>query len=206
MIFSSFEFIFIFLPVTFFVYFYLHKNNLSIFAIIFLAISSLFFYSWWNIIYLPLILISVTVNYLLSLAIKKSLTYKKYILICGIAFNLFSLGYFKYSDFFILNVNLIFDSNYSLLGLSLPLAISFFTFQQIAFLVDSFRGEVKKHTFLNYLVFVTFFPQLIAGPIVHHREMMPQFILKNNRRINFKHIYLGIFIFIIGLFIFNSSS
>jgi D-alanyl-lipoteichoic acid acyltransferase DltB (MBOAT superfamily) len=87
-----------------------------------------------------------------------------------------------------------------LLHLTLPLAISFFTFQQIAFLVDSFKGYVKKNNFLNYLVFVTFFPQLIAGPIVHHKEMMPQFSELKGKNINYQNIYLGIFIFSIGLF------
>tara|TARA_B110000305_G_C19370578_1_gene604271 strand:- start:149 stop:1375 length:1227 start_codon:yes stop_codon:yes gene_type:complete len=126
--------------------------------------------------------------------------YKKTLLIFGLLFNVLLLGYFKYSDFFLQNINFVFDTNYSLLRLTLPLAVSFFTFQQIAFLVDSFKGYVVKHTFLNYIVFVTFFPQLIAGPIVHHKEMMPQFTKQRNKFINYKNIYLGIFIFSIGLF------
>jgi len=199
-IFSSYEFIFIFLPVTFFVYFYLNKNKFTKIATIFLALSSLFFYSWWNLIYLPLILISVLVNYLISLFLLKSSKQKKSFLIIGIIFNLSLLGYFKYSNFFIQNVNAVFNTNYSLLYLILPLAISFFTFQQIAFLVDSYKGYVKKNKFLNYLVFVTFFPQLIAGPIVHHKEMMPQFSEGINKSIIYKNVYLGFFIFSIGLF------
>ena len=125
---------------------------------------------------------------------------KKILLITGILFNLLLLSYFKYSDFFLQNINAVFDSNYPALNLILPLAISFFTFQQIAFLVDSFKGLVKKHTFLEYVVFVTFFPQLIAGPIVHHKEMMPQFNKLSNKLISYKNIYLGVFIFSIGLF------
>ena len=200
MIFSSFEFIFLFLPLTFCLYFYLNKKRLTTLATGSLAFASLFFYSWWNIIYLPLILFSVIINYAFSLLITKSTLYKKTLLIFGLLFNVLLLGYFKYSDFFLQNINFVFDTNYSLLRLTLPLAVSFFTFQQIAFLVDSFKGYVVKHTFLNYIVFVTFFPQLIAGPIVHHKEMMPQFIKKRNKFINYKNIYLGVFIFSIGLF------
>ena len=200
MIFSSFEFIFLFLPLTFCLYFYLNKKRLTTLATGSLAFASLFFYSWWNIIYLPLILFSVIINYAFSLLITKSTLYKKTLLIFGLLFNVLLLGYFKYSDFFLQNINFVFDTNYSLLRLTLPLAVSFFTFQQIAFLVDSFKGYVVKHTFLNYIVFVTFFPQLIAGPIVHHKEMMPQFTKKRNKFINYKNIYLGVFIFSIGLF------
>ena len=200
MIFSSFEFIFLFLPLTFCLYFYLNKKRLTTLATGSLAFASLFFYSWWNIIYLPLILFSVVINYAFSLLITKSTLYKKTLLVFGLLFNILLLGYFKYSDFFLQNINFVFDTNYSLLRLTLPLAVSFFTFQQIAFLVDSFKGYVVKHTFLNYIVFVTFFPQLIAGPIVHHKEMMPQFTKKRNKFINHKNIYLGVFIFSIGLF------
>mgnify|MGYP000604234558 FL=1 len=188
MIFSSFEFIFLFLPLTFCLYFYLNKKRLTALATGSLAFASLFFYSWWNIIYLPLILFSVIINYASSLLITKSTLYKKTLLIFGLLFNVLLLGYFKYSDFFLQNINFVFDTNYSLLRLTLPLAVSFFTFQQIAFLVDSFKGYVVKHTFLNYIVFVTFFPQLIAGPIVHHKEMMPQFTKQRNKFINYKNI------------------
>ena len=125
---------------------------------------------------------------------------KKSILIFGIVSNLALLGYFKYADFFIENFNFISGSNVNLLNMVLPLAISFFTFQQIAYLVDSYRGETKEYDFLNYALFVTFFPQLIAGPIVHHKEMMPQFASKWNMVKNYRNIALGLFIFSIGLF------
>ena len=200
MIFSSYEFIFIFLPITFFLYFYLNKNKHTKLATASLALASLFFYSWWNIIYLPLILSSVAINYSLGLLIMKSLRLKKILMIIGILLNLSLLIYFKYSDFFLQNINLVFETEYSLLNLTLPLAISFFTFQQIAFLVDSFKGDIERHNFLNYVVFVTFFPQLIAGPIVHHKEMMPQFTKVRNKFINHKNLFLGLFIFSIGLF------
>jgi D-alanyl-lipoteichoic acid acyltransferase DltB (MBOAT superfamily) len=125
---------------------------------------------------------------------------KKSLLTFGIVSNIALLGYFKYSDFFIENFNLATGSSVELLHLALPLAISFFTFQQIAYLVDSYRGETKEYDFLNYAVFVTFFPQLIAGPIVHHKEMMPQFANVRNKVINYRNIALGLFIFSIGLF------
>ncbi len=114
--------------------------------------------------------------------------------------NILLLCYFKYSDFFIENLNLILNNSISLINLALPLAISFFTFQQIAYLVDSYRGETTEYDFLNYSLFVTFFPQLIAGPIVHHKEMMPQFASKWNLIKNYKNIATGLFIFSIGLF------
>ena len=210
MLFNSYEFIFVFLPITFFIYFYLNHKRLTIASKGFLVFSSLFFYSWWNIAYLPLILLSMLFNYLIGNSLnkdgnenkignKKTFS-KKSILIFGIVSNLALLGYFKYADFFIENFNFISGSNVNLLHMVLPLAISFFTFQQIAYLVDSYRGETKEYDFLNYALFVTFFPQLIAGLIVHHKEMMPQFASKWNMVKNYRNIALGLFIFSIGLF------
>ena len=202
MLFNSYVFIFAFLPISFFLYFYLNKKS-TLLAKSFLVFSSLFFYSWWNIFYLPLILGSMFFNYTLGQKLntrtQKILT-PKITLSLGILANLSLLGYFKYSDFFIENFNFFFNTNTQLLHLALPLAISFFTFQQIAYLVDSYRGETKKYDFLNYALFVTFFPQLIAGPIVHHKEMMPQFDKKQNLEKNQHNILMGLFIFSIGLF------
>ncbi|MFA7084214.1 MAG: MBOAT family protein [Arcobacteraceae bacterium] len=204
MLFNSYEFIFFFLPITFFIYFYLLSQRLIVGAKGFLVFASLFFYSWWNIVYLPLILSSMLFNYVIGNSLnenfKKIKVAKKSLLLFGILANIALLGYFKYSDFFIANLNLAFSSDIDLLHLALPLAISFFTFQQIAYLVDSYRGETKEYDFLNYALFVTFFPQLIAGPIVHHSEMMPQFASKWNLAKNYKNIALGLFIFSIGLF------
>lgn len=206
-LFNSYEFILFFLPITFYIYFYLNNKRLIDASKGFLVFSSLFFYSWWNIYYLPLILSSMLFNYLVGNSLskhhninKKSVFSKKAILIFGILCNLSLLAYFKYIDFFIENFNILTDSNIDLLNLLLPLAISFFTFQQIAYLVDSYRSETKEYDFLNYALFVTFFPQLIAGPIVHHKEMMPQFANIKNKFINYKNIIAGIFIFSIGLF------
>jgi len=192
-----------FLPFTFFIYFYLNKKRLTEASKGFLVFASLFFYSWWNVIYLPIILTSMLFNYVLASTMNQTLKTgiaKKSILLFGVLSNLILLGYFKYADFFIENINLAVGSSISLLDLALPLAISFFTFQQIAYLVDTYRGETKEYDFLNYALFVTFFPQLIAGPIVHHSEMMPQFASKWNLVKNYKNIIVGLFIFSIGLF------
>ena len=179
MLFNSYIFIFLFLPAVLFVYFYLNHRRLTTASKAFLVIASLFYYSWWNVIYLPLILSSMLFNYFigsrLSTNIKGKRLSKKQLLTLGVSGNLLLLGYFKYADFFIKNIDYVLGIELPLLHLALPLAISFFTFQQIAYLVDSYRGETKEYDFLNYAIFVTFFPQLIAGPIVHHKEMMPQF-------------------------------
>jgi len=200
MLFNSYEFIFAFLPFTFLLYFYLKHIKTYKLAKIFLVFSSLFFYSWWNLVYLPLILISMFFNYKVGNYLSKEKKANKRILFLGITLNLVLLGYFKYYDFFIENLNLVFGKNIELLYLALPLAISFFTFQQVSYLVDSYRGETKEYDFLNYALFVTFFPQLIAGPIVHHKEMMPQFANDKNSAMNGRNISMGIFVFSIGLF------
>jgi len=204
MLFNSYEFIFLFLPLSFFVYFFLLEKRLVVGAKGFLVFTSLFFYSWWNVAYLPIILSSMLFNYVIGNSLndnfKKVLIRKKHLLVFGIILNLSLLGYFKYTDFFLENFNLAFDGSVPLLHLALPLAISFFTFQQIAYLVDSYRGETAEYDFLNYSLFVTFFPQLIAGPIVHHSEMMPQFASKWNLVKNYKNIATGLFIFSLGLF------
>ena len=206
MLFNSYEFIFVFLPVSFFIYFYLNHKRLTTASKIWLVFASLFFYSWWNIVYLPLILTSVFFNYAIASAIvdrdelKKKYFSKKSLLQIGLVFNIGLLAYFKYADFFISNTNSLVNTDIGLLHLALPLAISFFTLQQIAFLVDSYEGLAKEKKFINYIMFVTFFPQLIAGPIVHHKEMMPQFVSIRNKAKNYKNIALGLFILSIGLF------
>ena len=206
MLFNSYEFIFAFLPISFFVYFYLNSKKLTTAAKAWLVFTSLFFYSWWNIMYLPLILMSILFNYTITNTMieydksRRKYFSKKSLLHAGLLFNIGLLVYFKYMDFFISNTNTISGSDIELLHLALPLAISFFTLQQIAFLIDSYEGLVKEKNFLDYTIFVTFFPQLIAGPIVHHKEMMPQFANVRNKVKNYKNIAIGLFIFSIGLF------
>jgi len=145
-------------------------------------------------------LFNYTIGVSLSQEKNKIKIHKKSLLIVGVSLNLALLGYFKYTDFLIENFNFLSNENMTLLHLALPLAISFFTFQQIAYLVDSYRGETHEYDFLNYANFVTFFPQLIAGPIVHHSEMMPQFSKRQNKIKNYQNIASGLFIFSIGLF------
>jgi alginate O-acetyltransferase complex protein AlgI len=203
-LFSSYEFVFLFLPIVFGVYFFLNKARLPVAGQWFLLLASLFFYSYWNIVYLPLILASVFFNYAAGLALAgggwAAAIDRRIILSVAIAANVALLGYFKYSDFFIANLNLVLDTGYSLLNLALPLAISFFTFQQIAFLVDCYKGRARDKSFLSYALFVTFFPQLIAGPIIHHRDIMPQFARLRNLLPDYRNVAAGLFVFSIGLF------
>ncbi|GIZ11939.1 MBOAT family protein [Pseudomonas sp. NCCP-436] len=207
MLFSSYEFIFAFLPITFLVYFFLTGRRLLQAARVWLVLASLFFYSWWNINYLPLILGSMLCNFALGAELAKPgdepgprHIRRKTLLALGVAGNLALLGYFKYVDFFLGTFNVLLDLQLGLTGIALPLAISFFTFQQIAYLVDCYRRETKESDFLGYALFVTFFPQLIAGPIVHHREMIPQFASRWNAVRRYRNVALGLFIFSMGLF------
>lgn len=207
MLFNSFEFILVFLPIVLSVYWVLVHFKLFFISRIWIVLSSLFFYGYWRIDYVYLILISVITNYLIShlLINKKEYSYfnnrklRKIFFLLGIFFNLSLLGYYKYFDFFIENLNYLSGMQLTLHNIVLPLAISFFTLQQIAFIVDSYEGIVKEKSFVNYAMFVTFFPQLIAGPIVHHKDMMPQFTSKSLEFIP-KSFMLGVFIFSIGLF------
>ena len=122
------------------------------------------------------------------------------ILTLGIATKLLLLGYYKYTNFFLDTLNQSVGTGFNLRTIFLPLAISFFTFQQITYLVGAFKGETREHNFIHYCLFVTFFPQLIAGPIVHHREMLPQFARDAVYRLNRRHLSVGITMFVIGLF------
>lgn len=204
MLFSSPEFIFYFLPIVFVSYLLLVRWGGKSASGAFLAAASLFFYAWWKPIYLPLILASIGVNYALTRFFlvnpELSIGRRKLWLTVGIVFNLGLLGYFKYSWFVVETAAAIVGSDFRIEPLLLPLAISFFTFQQIAFLVDAWKGEVKEFRFSNYVLFVSFFPQLIAGPIVHHREMMPQFEdEKRARWPGWQNLEQGLRIFLIGL-------
>ena len=168
MLFNSIEFLFIFLPVTFFIYFLLNKLKLIKIAIGWLVFASLFFYSYWKIDYLPLILCSMLFNYSVgyTLTHEKTKINRKLLLLFGIVCNVMLLGYFKYFDFLINNINYILHTGFDTLKIALPLGISFFTFTQIAYLVDAYKKEVKEYDFLNYALFVTYFPHLLAGPIL----------------------------------------
>ena len=203
MLFNSFEFIFVFLPVVLVVFYWLVHRGRQDSALYWLVLASLFFYGWWKPAYLYLIVGSVLFNYFIGnllTARKHSRRLRRAALWLGVGANLASIGYFKYANFFIDNVNAVLGTDYNIGTIVLPLAISFFTFQQIAYLVDAWRGETEEHNFRNYALFVTFFPQLIAGPIVHHKEMLPQFMQNDARRFNSDNLVVGLSIFAIGLF------
>ena len=198
MLFNSYQFLIIFLPITWVVYYITNKFWSNSIALVCLIAASLFFYSWWNPIYFFLITISILVNFLIA-----NLIYnykKKIILIIGILFNLALIGYFKYFNFFIDIISFTSNIEFVTKQIILPLGISFYTFQQITFIVDIYNKKIDDLNFKNYTIFVTFFPQLIAGPIVHHSQILHQF--KNNYFLENKFHYLaiGFSIFVIGLF------
>lgn len=206
MLFNSLGFIFLFLPVTLLVYFVLLRRRLTMAAKSWLLSASLFFYSWWNVTYLPLILGSILFNYTIGGLLAEYDTErpkavpKRSIFVFGLVANILLLCWFKYMDFFIATSNRLLGTELPLLKIVLPLGISFFTITQIAFLVDAYEGLVEERNLLNYALFVTFFPHLLAGPILHHKEMMPQFERLRNKVINWKNLYLGLTLFFIGLF------
>ncbi|MCC0177340.1 MBOAT family protein [Waterburya agarophytonicola K14] len=206
MLFNSFEFIFLFLPVTLIVFFLLGKRKKYIkqqIPILWLVLASLFFYGWWKPLNLPLIILSIVINYslghLLGNVLEKT-TVKKAIIFFGIMFNLGLICYFKYANFFVRNVNQLFNTNFDLPSIIIPLAISFFTFQQIAYLVDAYNGQTKEYNILKYMLFVCFFPQLIAGPIVHHKEVLPQFEKSSIYQFDKQALAIGLTVFVAGLF------
>lgn len=202
MLFNSYGFILFFLPVVLAVYFALGQRCHQRIVLAWLVVSSLFFYGWWNPVYLLLLLPSILINYLLGREIGTEGRYakRKYLLVLGVSFNLLLIGYFKYANFFVDSANELLATGWNLQTIVLPLAISFYTFQQVAYLIDAYKSRTHEKSLLNYSLFVTFFPQLIAGPIVHHAEMLPQFASRNVFRINHKRFAMGITIFLIGLF------
>jgi len=200
MLFNSYAFLLAYLPVTLFCYFLLGRWGKGVGAT-WLAICSVFFYAWWDYHYLALLLGSICVNYFLGSYIARHAGSKsgKHALGCAVAGNLLLLGYYKYADFFLSSANGIFGTQWPILGIILPIGISFFTFTQIAFLVDAYLGKVTEYRFVYYLLFVTYFPHLIAGPVLHHKEMMPQFDEDRNYRLHLSNIAVGLSIFAIGL-------
>ena len=204
MFFNSHLYLLIFLPVTLIAYLALVRYGLTQASKVWLVLASLFFYGWSHPAHLYLLLGSVLLNFLIwsaLLRLDSGVTAgRRMVFILGIASNIALLGYFKYADFFITNVNHLFHADYSLLNLFFPLAISFFTFNQIAYLTDAYRGKVGKTGLLNYSLFVTFFPYLLSGPIVRHSELMPQFESVSGRSVDYKNLSLGLFLLSIGLF------
>jgi D-alanyl-lipoteichoic acid acyltransferase DltB (MBOAT superfamily) len=203
MLFNSHVFIFLFLPVTLMVYFGLGHYSSRLSAV-WLTAASLFFYGWWNPAYVGLLLGSILFNYYVGVALtcehgRGRDTRKRAIAIFGITGNLLLLGYYKYSNFFISTLDGMIGTSWTLGNIILPLGISFFTFTQITFLVDAFKGEVNENNLVHYSLFVTYFPHLIAGPILHHKEMMPQFGRQSTYRFSYENWAVGLTVFAIGL-------
>lgn len=205
MVFSSYVFICAFLPIVIICYYLLSKLRSASFQTSFLVVASLFFYGYYNVYYLLIIVSSILVNYVIAICMTNSRKQvanakAKGFLFCGIIFNVALIGYFKYYDFFIENINHVFGTSIVLKNILLPLGISFFTFQQLSFLISVYKEEESVGNFLDYAAFVTFFPQLVAGPIVLYSEMIPQFKDDSRRHFNFDNFATGIFMFCVGLF------
>jgi alginate O-acetyltransferase complex protein AlgI len=204
MLFNSYEFIFVFLPVTLVVFLLLGRASRSL-ALGWLIVASLIFYAWWRPINVPIIGISLAVNFTLASWLQRLGSderrggLRQVILAVGIGFNIAFLGYFKYSNFLLTAMNDVTGTDFVLTHVVLPLGISFITFQKIAFLVDVQAGRIESFRLRDYLLFVLFFPQLIAGPIVHYREMMPQFH-RNPCRFDREAFAVGLTMIVLGLF------
>ncbi len=200
MLFNSYPFIFIYLPVVLAGFFWLTPQSHRL-AALWLAAASLFFYGWWNPAFVGLLLASIIFNYSAGYLIGhlrekgRSLPW----LVGGLTINLLLLGYFKYANFFVENANGL-GAGFTAIDIALPLGISFFTFTQIAFLIDVHRGIAREYNFVHYLLFVTWFPHLIAGPVLHHKQMMPQFAWPETFRPNAESMAVGLTLFALGLF------
>ena len=204
MYFNSYEFIFLFLPCAIGGYFLFGKTKHSRLANIWLLLASLFFYGYWEINYLPVLLTSIAVNFAIIRRILAAInnadnTKRKAFFYIGLTFNVFLLGYYKYTAFILENVNLLCDTTFPVPHIDLPLGISFFTITQLVCLYDCYAGNVKKNGFFDYALFVSFFPHLLAGPILYHRAMMRQFQDEKLRLINWDNMAEGLTLFIIGL-------
>lgn len=201
MLFNSYIFILLFLPLSLAGWYLLNKTKSEILPKVFLLGMSLWFYAYFNIKYLPIIVISIIVNYLIYLVMKKSdkTALRKSLFVIGLILNIGVLFYYKYLGFCTENLNALFKSDFTVVNLVLPLGISFFTFQQVSFVIDSYKNEVPDYSILDYALFVSYFPQLIAGPIVLHDEVIPQFADKNNKKLNPENFSKGIYAFALGL-------
>ncbi len=195
--FSSYVFIFLFAPLAIGLFFLIAHRSRRL-AAGWLLLASLFFYGWWNPVYVPLLLLSITFNYVIGAALANS--GRRALLAFGIAANLALLGYYKYAGLFAGTLDDAFGAGFGDLDIVLPLGISFFTFTQIAFLVDARRGGARAYDPVHYGLFVTYFPHLIAGPLYHHKEIVPQFARAEFYKPALDNMAVGASIFAIGLF------
>jgi D-alanyl-lipoteichoic acid acyltransferase DltB (MBOAT superfamily) len=201
MLFNSYIFIFLFLPITLIGYFQIAKTSHRA-ASAWLTMASFLFYGWWSPRYLALMLASILFNYAAGIALVRSqgTSRGRALLFIALAVNLGLLGYYKYTNFFLESANALFGTDMHVSAIILPLGISFFTFTQIAFLVDAYQGKAREYSLVHYALFVSYFPHLIAGPILHHREMMPQFAESRTYYPDSGNFAVGLTIFAIGLF------
>jgi len=203
MLFNSYGFILVFLPVVFLGTFWLGRRSRRLSAL-WLGLSSLTFYAMWDSRFVLLLLGSISFNYAAGywIGLRRaagSARESQLALVVAIAVNLGLLGYFKYANFFLASAGQLLGIHVAALDIILPLGISFFTFTQIAFLVDVYRGIAREYNFIHYLLFVTYFPHLIAGPVLHHKQIMPQFGRHDTYRIHAEHVAVGLTIFVLGL-------
>ena len=196
MLFNSYDYLVYFLPIAALGYFALGREPR--WSVAWLVVASLVFYGWWNPRYVPLILGSIGFNFVVALLIQRTRHASAW-MIAGTTGNLLLLGIYKYADFLLRTLAHTGAVPPVQLHLALPLGISFFTFTQIAFLVDVARGKAREPALSNYALFVTFFPHLLAGPIIHHAEMMPQFASASNKRVAWDNIARGLLLLAIGL-------
>jgi alginate O-acetyltransferase complex protein AlgI len=203
MLFTQFEFLFLFLPLTFAGYFLLaHFVDSPAARLSWLAAASLVFYGYWDIRFVPIIVISILFNYGMGFLIARQSGRRArgWALAAAVGANLLALGFYKYTNFAIQILDAVTRSKHPSLAIVLPLGISFFTFTQIAYLADVYGGYPTERSFTKYALFVTYFPHLVAGPILHHREMMPQFGSKASRIMSAENVAMGLTILAIGLF------
>lgn len=201
MLFNSYAFVFVFLPLVLGVFFTLCYFKLQKAAQLSLLASSLAFYGYWDVRFLPLLGGSIVFNYFLGNRINeaKKTTAKKFYLYFSVIFNLSLLFYFKYLNFFISSTNYLLGWQFDLVNVILPLGISFFTFTQIAYLVDVYQSKASPTGWGSYGLFVTIFPHLISGPVLHHRDMISQFDDASNYRWSSENFANGTFLFVMGM-------
>lgn len=201
MLFNSYVFLLGFFPAVTIIFFVLGRSSPKL-AASWLAIVSIVFYGWWDVRYVPLLLISIVFNFSIGKEIDRNLESEKrrrLLLTLGVMTNLTILLYFKYLNFFIDTATYLIGAKWHIANIALPLGISFFTFTQIAFLVDVSRGLAREPNFTHYVLFVSYFPHLIAGPVLHHKQMMPQFADRRVYIPSWHNFSSGLMYFSLGL-------
>lgn len=201
MLFNSYIFVILFFPIVVAGYYWLHHIKLEKAALGYLVLMSMVFYGYNSIRYLVMLVVSIVVNYVLVVMMGRAAgrAVRRLFLVLGVLYNIGILFYFKYFDFFIENVNAVLKTDYPFLRLALPLGISFYTFQQLSYVIDSYRGDCGRYSLLEYAAYVSFFPQLIAGPIVYHDELIPQLRARENHRIQYGNLCRGMYAFALGM-------